>query len=120
LYIHPGNRGEKNPDYYDICFAPEREFVYVYKYTQLPPNEPSTWRKTIKIVSEKSKLGTELGRWYDIRIEVRKQGFGVYLDGEEVASVLTPDEDFRKGSIGLLGGESGSLAYFKDMVIRRR
>ena len=120
LYVHPGNRGETNPDYYDICFAPERGFVYVYRYTQLPPNEPSTWRKTIKIVSEKSELGTKLGRWYDIRVDVRREGFGVYLDGEEVASVLTPDEDFRKGSIGLLGGESGSLAYFKDLVIRRR
>ena len=119
LYVHPGNRGEKNPDFYDVCFAPERGFVYVYKYTQLPPNEPSTWRKTMKLVSEKAGLGTRLGRWYDIRIEVRKQGFGMYLDGEEVASVATPDDAFHKGTIGLLGGESGSAAYFKDLAIRK-
>ena len=118
LYVHAGRRGDKDPDYYDVCFAPEGGFVYVYRYTQLPPGEPTTWRKTAKLVSEKRGLNTRLGRWYEVRVDVRKEGFGVFLDGDEVASVPTPDAALRRGTIGLLGGESGALAYFRELVIR--
>ncbi len=120
LYVHPGQRGPNEPDYFDICFAPARGFVYVYQYRQLPPHEHSTWAKTAKLVSEKTGLNTRLGHWYDIRVDVRKEGFDVFLDGEEVASVPTSDPAFRRGAIGLLGGESGAVAHFKELVVRSR